>query len=335
MTQHRKPRVFIGSSREAIDFARAVGTALEYVAEVNPWYAAAFNGNDYTMEALERELSTNDFAVFLFAADDVALIRGKPVFITRDNTIFEMGMFWGRLGRRRVYGIIPHNLASRDDLIHKTTVSEYHLLSDLTGLTMLRYNANRTDLKHAAAVDTACGEIMAAIAKEGLFVDPNVLLVRKQSILHFFWEYIRNSGAANQAQQYASYAEAIRFSFLAPRDFRVLGAAIWKREQDRIYQAGGNVGRERSFHMDENAGKKEGEQRIYMLDTFLSGEWSFFKRREIAEVCVLCYPLGKKHALSVHISGNRTLTDVQLAEIVEHNDELLNTMNYLIGGDSL
>ena len=200
---------------------------------------------------------------------------------------------------------------------------------------MLRYNANRTDLKYAASVDTACGEIMAAIKAEGLFVDPYIMLARKQSILHFFWEYVRNAGANNESQQYTAYAEAIRISFLAPENFRVIGAAIWKRERDRVYQAGGNVGRERSFHIDDNAGKREGEQRIYVLDTFQSGEWSFFKRREIAEVCVLCYPLGKKHVLSVHITGNNILSDVQLAKIVEHNDELLNTMNYLVGGDSL
>src|SRR5690606_4682857 len=87
LAMERKPRVFIGCSREAVNYARAVSSLLEYAAEVNPWYAGTFGANDYTMEALERELASSDFAVFVFAADDVALIRGKAVFVPRDNTV--------------------------------------------------------------------------------------------------------------------------------------------------------------------------------------------------------------------------------------------------------
>ncbi|TJY38533.1 nucleotide-binding protein [Cohnella pontilimi] len=329
----RKPNVFIGCSREAIHYARAVAAQLERHVQVNPWYAGAFEANDYTMEALERELMANDFAVFIFAADDVALIRKKPVFITRDNTVFEMGLFWGRLGRRRVFAIIPRELPDRDDLLKGTIVSEFHLLSDLAGLTLLSYG-QRDDGKYPAAVDVACGEIMSAIEAEKLFVDPNHLLKQKQSILHFFWEYIRNVTVADPSERYSAYAEAIRNSFLAP-DYRITGAAIWKKlDEETIGQVGGNVGRGRSFHLRENDGKKDGDQRILVLDAFNSGEWSFFKRREIAEVYVLCYPLGTDHVLSVHISGTGAMTKHDLAKIVEINDELLLTVRHLVGGDS-
>ncbi|ASA26211.1 nucleotide-binding protein [Paenibacillus donghaensis] len=330
---HSKPNVFIGCSREAIDYARAVSSQLEYTAQVNPWYAGTFGANSYTMEALEDELNGNDFGVFIFAADDVALIRDKTVFITRDNTVFEMGLFWGRLGRKRVFCLIPRDLAERNDLIKDTNVSEYHLLSDLAGLTLLSYG-RRSDGKYAAAVDTACGEIKKAMEAEKVFLNPEVALRRKQSILHFFWEYIRNITIVDAGERYSAYAEAIRNALLAPAEFRVTGAAIWKQTGVLIRQVGGNVGRGRSFHISDNEGKTEGEQRIYVIDAFRSGNWTFFDRHEIAQVYILCYPLDRNHVLSVHITGNHTLTDEQLAKIVEDNDELLITIRNLAGGDS-
>ncbi|WP_313997428.1 TIR domain-containing protein [uncultured Paenibacillus sp.] len=138
-TTYRKPNVFIGCSREAIDYARAVSSHLEWKAQVNPWYAGTFGANDYTMEALERELDANDFGVFIFAAEDVAWIRKKLVFITRDNTLFEMGLFWGRLGRRRVFCIIPRDLSDRAENSEGLNASKFHLPSDLVGLTLLEY----------------------------------------------------------------------------------------------------------------------------------------------------------------------------------------------------
>ncbi|MFB5760058.1 TIR domain-containing protein [Paenibacillus medicaginis] len=85
-----KPKTFIGSSREAIEYANAVHNQLKRLTHVNPWYAGVFGANQYTMESLETELDHNDFAVFIFAPDDVALYREKKsrVFYTfSGNTI--------------------------------------------------------------------------------------------------------------------------------------------------------------------------------------------------------------------------------------------------------
>ncbi|WP_058302748.1 TIR domain-containing protein [Gorillibacterium timonense] len=334
----RKPNVFLGCSREAIDYARAAVSHLERVAQVNPWYAGTFGSNDYTMEALERELDTNDFGVFVFAAEDLALIREKPVFITRDNTLFEMGLFWGRLRRGRVFCLVPRDLPEASPFIPGKPAAEFHLPSDLDGLTLLRYGS-RSDGRYSAAMDVPCGEIAAVIRREKAFSDPAYLLrekaellERKQSILRFFWSYIKNVSEPDPTERYSAYAEAIRNSILPPPGFRTTGAAIWRASDGSIRQVGGNVGRGRSFPLD-GAGEGTSEQ-IYVLEALNSKVWSFFNRREIEEVYILCYPLGKEHVLSVHISGDETLHDDRLEEIVAANDELLNTIRNLIGGDS-
>lgn len=325
-----------------MELANAIHSQLGYYAQVTPWYAGAFGGNEYTMEALERELDQHDFGVFVFAPDDVALHRNQYVFITRDNTLFEMGLFWGRLGRHRVFAIVPNEVRERDDLIQGKTVKEYHLLSDLQGLTLLKYEL-RTDSKYEAAVSVACREIIRCIRQQGFYQDPRVLLAdkeaelqQKQSLLHFFWEYNRNVTIANNQEKYTALSEAVRNSMLSPEGFRVTGAAFWQIQgNDGIGQVGGNVGKGRFFPFDANQQRTDGEQTIYVLDVFLSGKWTFFKRRELAQVYVLCYPLGTEHVMSVHFSGHFQLVDDHLTQIVNRNIDLLRTIDHFIGGDSL
>lgn len=336
-----KPNLFIGSSREAIKYARAVHEQLKRTAQVTPWYGGTFGANMYTMEALERQLARSDFGVFVFSPDDVALIRGKHVFVTRDNTLFEMGLFWGKLGRRRVFCIIPDQVEPDDKLVQDITVKEYHLLSDLQGLTLLEYEL-RSDGDFKSAVDVACGHILHAVETESLFEHPvdiieqkELELRRKQSVLHFFWEYNRNVHVTDQAEKYHALSEAVRNSLLPPGrgDFRVTGAAFWANTgKDGMAQIGGNVGKGRFFPFQ--GGKTGSTQSIYVIDVYNSGKWAFYHEEEVAEVYVFCYPLGEKHVLSVHLTGHVILSDEELAEVVEHNSELLRTIRHLVGGDT-
>lgn len=339
-----KPNLFLGSSREAIPFARAVHEQLKRAAQVTPWYGGAFEANMYTMEALERRLDRSDFGVFIFSPDDVALIRGKPVFVTRDNTLFEMGLFWGRLGRHRVFCIIPDQVAPDGRTVQDEPVEEYHLLSDLQGLTLLEYE-QRSDGDFKSAVDVACGHIISAMETESFFEPPAEIigqkereLRRKQSVLHFFWEYNRNVHVTDLAEKYHALSEAVRNSLLPPGrgDFRVTGAAFWAdKGNGGLTQIGGNVGKGRFLPFGgEERRKKEAPRSIYVLDVYRSGNWAFYHDEEVAEVYVFCYPLGEKHVLSVHFTGLVTLSDEELEEVVEHNSELLRTIRHLVGGDN-
>lgn len=222
-----KPEIFVGSSREAIPYARAVASQLSRIAQVTPWYAGVFGANDYTMDALERRLAASDFGVFVFAPDDVVMIRGKYVFAARDNTVFELGLFWGRLGRRRVFCLVPREIEVRDDIVPGEEIGAYRVLSDLNGMTLLEYH-RRTDGNHEAAVDAACGEIERRVGEQGAYVDPREVLECKQSVLHFFWEYARNLPPADPEARYGALCEAVRNALLPPVGYRVTGAAIWR-----------------------------------------------------------------------------------------------------------
>jgi predicted nucleotide-binding protein len=338
-----KPNVFIGSSRESIELANAIHSQIKPFAQVTPWYAGAFSGNEYTMESLEKQLDASDFGIFVFAPDDVALYRGKYVFITRDNTLFELGLFWGKLRRKRVFAIVPEAVKERDALIKGEKVKDFHLLSDLQGLTLLKYEL-RTDGNDEASVSIACQHITKKIKEEGFYRDPSIKLKdaeveieRKISLLRFFWIYNKNVPVRNETDHYNALSEAIRASFHPPPGFVVTGAAIWRTQgNDGIGQVGGNVGKGRFFKFDEHQSRMmSGQQPIYVLDAYLNSKWSFFNRLEVEQVYVLCYPLGKEHVLCIHFSGHDTLDDDQLSLIITTNNELLRTVNLLVGGDSV
>jgi hypothetical protein len=171
------------------------------------------------MESLEARLDECDFGIFVFAPDDVAIIREKPVFVTRDNTIFEMGLFWGRLRRKRVFGFIPQQVEVSDgEHIKGVKVDSLHLLSDLSGVTLFQYEFPH-DGEYKAAVSASCEDIVEIIEEEQFFFDRAKAFVSRSSVAKLLFEYNRQLPLALEAElpkKYHALSEGIRLSFLAP-----------------------------------------------------------------------------------------------------------------------
>ena len=101
-----KPSIFIGSSSEALDFPRAVQEQLNPDAEVTIWTELPFAPGQFTIETLLNNLKRFDFAVFVFSPDDKVTSRGSTSDAARDNVVFELGLFMGRLGRERAFVLL-------------------------------------------------------------------------------------------------------------------------------------------------------------------------------------------------------------------------------------
>jgi CAP12/Pycsar effector protein, TIR domain len=149
------PRLFIGSSVENLEVAYAAQENLEHAAEVTVWSQGIFELSKYTMEALLDTLDESDFGLFVLAPNDITRLRGNEHPTVRDNVIFELGLFIGRLGRERNFIIIPR---SPEDL---------HLPTDLLGITPAKYDPNRQDQNLRAALGPACNRVEKAIKKFG------------------------------------------------------------------------------------------------------------------------------------------------------------------------
>jgi len=99
----RKPSIFIASSSESLDVARAVKQHFDKEATVDIWSEDIFKVNSGYLETLLNRASYYDFFIAVFSADDVATIRKAKTKITRGNVAFEFGLFLGRLGPHRTF----------------------------------------------------------------------------------------------------------------------------------------------------------------------------------------------------------------------------------------
>lgn len=171
-----KSRLFIGSASKDLEIAYAIQNALsnDYV-EVTVWTQGTFELTSNLLDDLFCALEEADFGVFVLSATDTATIRNEQVGVARDNVIFELGLFLGRLGKKRTFLVTPKE---PDPL---------HLPSDLAGVNTATFEADREDGNLDAALGLACHQITQRIKKLGFrkarLAQPDVRQVNKPTVL--------------------------------------------------------------------------------------------------------------------------------------------------------
>lgn len=155
--QHReKIRVFIICSVEALTVGRTIENAFahdDFV--VRLWTNDVFKVASYALESLETEVDDSDFAIAIAHSDDVTLFRDQEWPAPRDNVVFELGLFMGRLGRKRAILMEP-----REDKVK--------LPSDLSGITTIPYSY-QPGKDAAALMAPACNMLRDHIMEMGPF----------------------------------------------------------------------------------------------------------------------------------------------------------------------
>lgn len=136
--------VFIGSSREGQKYAEELQKGLNtelirYGLYCTLWKdPGTFILSHVTIENLYRkaiELSCSDgYAVMLVTPDDKIQIRNEIRYVPRDNVIFELGLFMGKLGRERTFCVIPSNVNIK-------------MMSDWAGVTNATYKYQKRPKK--------------------------------------------------------------------------------------------------------------------------------------------------------------------------------------------
>jgi tetratricopeptide (TPR) repeat protein len=149
-----KPKIFIGSSTEGLSVAYAVQNNLYHDSEPIVWNQGVFELSDTTIESLIDISNTSDFGIFVFSPDDITKMREKKENTVRDNVIFELGLFIGKVGRKRTFILIPEK-------------AKLHIPSDLLGITPGRFKADRQD-NLEAATGPFCNQVRQQIKKVGL-----------------------------------------------------------------------------------------------------------------------------------------------------------------------
>jgi predicted nucleotide-binding protein len=120
-------RVFIICSAEALPIARLVQRAFEHDPFLTViWTDGVFRVANYPLQDLEAQIDDSDFGIAIAHADDLTESRGKDWPSPRDNVVFELGLFMGRLSRARAVLMEPRE-------------EKVKLPSDLTGITTVTY----------------------------------------------------------------------------------------------------------------------------------------------------------------------------------------------------
>lgn len=144
-----KPKIFVGSSIEGLEVARKIQNELNNEFEIVLWNQGIFDRLGLSfLETLEETVNTFDYGIFIFTPDDTIQSRGETKKISRDNVIFELGMFVGKLTRKKGFLVHPKSM-------------DLHILSDFNGITKATYDPNFSNLQ--AALGPVCDQIRTSI----------------------------------------------------------------------------------------------------------------------------------------------------------------------------
>lgn len=141
-----KPKLFIGSSVEALPIARAIHENLDYDADITIWTENVFKLTSNALDDLIKASEDFNFGIFVFNPDDLTEVNNIKHNTVRDNVIFELGLFIGKLGKDKVFFVIPKS-------------GNLKLPTDLLGVTPGKYDDKRADNNLNAALTPFCNQI--------------------------------------------------------------------------------------------------------------------------------------------------------------------------------
>ena len=130
-----KKKLFIGSSSEELKLAKQAKLILEKDFDVTIWNekvwdSSVFKINQNFLSDLLKATLQFDFGILLGTNDDKVTFRGKDMLQPRDNVLFELGLFTGRLGTSKCAFLID---------------KEIKLLSDFGGLSLAQFEMGNSD----------------------------------------------------------------------------------------------------------------------------------------------------------------------------------------------
>lgn len=145
-------KAFIGSSKEGLPIARSLQAQLKDDLPCILWdQGTMFGLGEATIEALENAVHQYSFGIFVFTPDDKLVSRKTKRPVGRDNVLFELGLFIGKLSRRRAFLVHPA----------KQAIS---LPSDLHGMATATYDPDKLPVDKEEYDDEALAIALGPVA---------------------------------------------------------------------------------------------------------------------------------------------------------------------------
>ena len=91
--------IFIGSSSDGLQVAESVQILLNNDGfDTMVWNQSIFGLGRGLLEELVTVLHKSDFGIFILRSDDLLISKNNTYNTTRDNVLFELGLYIGYLG---------------------------------------------------------------------------------------------------------------------------------------------------------------------------------------------------------------------------------------------
>ncbi len=215
-----KPRIFLGSSGENLSLLEKVQALLSADFDCLLW-TNAFAKNKSNLDSLIHQTKMSDFSILLAMPDDLVVERKETYNVSRDNVIFEFGLFLGSGG-----------LSNSFLLAEQTT----DLPSDLDGITIYKFTTE--DGKYNS-LDAICADLKKQIDKSikssnlGLLPSTALAIGFYYSFIKKVCEDLHETGrikAVIDSQEREVTVEKFTFNVIVPddlddngvEDFRIL-----------------------------------------------------------------------------------------------------------------
>lgn len=153
---NKTPIMFMGSSVEGLKVAQEIESGMKHAPViVRPWTTnGVFGPSRLPIDDLIKQVNIADFAVFVFGPDDKISYRDDEHMVPRDNVVFEMGLFIGKLGRERVFMVMDADV-------------DLKIPTDLTGVNPITYKC-KPGCDLADVIGTVCTDLRKVISSKGV-----------------------------------------------------------------------------------------------------------------------------------------------------------------------
>lgn len=188
----------IYSSSEALETASEIQNELTLKGVQSTRWDQHYRSG-FLLSSLLSDIDDFRFAIFILASDDKIQIRNKGYNITRDNVLFELGLWLSKAGQERAFIVYS---------------SDYNLRipSDLAGLLMIPYKKN-------APFKTQVGLIVAKIINNLSKVESSAVLPPRVGIIPYdVNEQFRRYATSRDRISTARRGEEIKFIAMTGRN---------------------------------------------------------------------------------------------------------------------
>jgi predicted nucleotide-binding protein len=148
--EQKRPAVFLGSSTEGLQVAEIIQLNLQHSCDCTIWSQGVFGLSEGTLESLVRVAPSFDYAMLVLTPDDLVTKRAEQNRQPRDNVLFELGLFIGRLGRENTF------------IIHERGIS-LELPSDLAGVQAATFARRKGGDNLRATLGPVCTQLKLAM----------------------------------------------------------------------------------------------------------------------------------------------------------------------------